>query len=143
MQRLFAHRPNAASAAPHRGLTPPGSPNRPLGRRDAYRYLRATEPWAVESVLLSLADRLSTRGRGSKLRHLRAHTETAGELLGLLYDLESEERPPLLRGDEIAAAAGVRGPDVKRLVDALAEEQAAGTVTTREEALRFVADQPL
>jgi hypothetical protein len=116
---------------------------RPLSRRDAYRYLRATEPWAVESVLLSLADRLSTRGRGSKLRHLRAHAETADELLGLLSELDCEEFAPLLRGDEIAAAAGVRGRQVAELVAALAEEQAAGTITTREEALRFVTDRPV
>ena len=47
--------------------------------------------------------------------------------------------PPLLRGDEMAAATGAQGPRIGELVEALAEEQAAGTVTTREQAEAFLA----
>ena len=36
----------------------------PLGRRTIYRYLRACEPVQVDVTLLSVADRLATRGRG-------------------------------------------------------------------------------
>ena len=36
----------------------------PLGRRAVYRYLRACEPVEVDVTLLSVADRLATRGRG-------------------------------------------------------------------------------
>jgi poly(A) polymerase len=116
-------------------------PHRPLDRRRAYRYLRATRPWPVSSVVLSLADRLATRGPRSRLRHLRRHTETAEELLGLIAGLEAELEPPLLRGDEIASEASVSGAEIGRLVDLLAEEQAAGDVTTREEAIAFVREQ--
>ena len=116
-------------------------PHRPLDRRRAYRYLRATRPWPVSSVVLSLADRLATRGPRSRLRHLRRHAETAEELLGLIAGLEAESEPPLLRGDEIASAASVSGGEIGRLVDLLAEEQAAGDVTTREEAIAFVREQ--
>ena len=45
----------------------------PLDRRAIYRYLRACEPVQVEVTLLSVADRLATRGRGSEqaiARHL-------------------------------------------------------------------------
>jgi poly(A) polymerase len=114
---------------------------RPLGRREAYRYLRATEPWPASSIVLSVADRLATRGPSSRLRHLRRHSETADELLGLIGQLRAEAAPPLLRGDEIAEATGARGPEISRLVDLLAEEQAAGAVATEEEALRFVREQ--
>jgi hypothetical protein len=69
---------------------------------------------------------------------VRAHTETADELLQVVAELEREDRPPLLRGDEIAELAGAAGPRIGELVDALAEEQAAGAVTTREEAVAFV-----
>ena len=115
--------------------------DRPLDRRRAYRYLHATEPWPCSSVVLSLGDRLATRGPSSRLRHLRRHAETADELLGLIGRLEHAVGEPLLRGDEIAEAAGVSGPEISRLVDLLAEEQAAGDVTTREEALDFVREQ--
>jgi putative nucleotidyltransferase with HDIG domain len=116
-------------------------PHRPLDRRRAYRYLRATEPWPCSSVVLSLADRLATRGPSSRLRHLRRHAETADELLGLIASLRAEAREPLLRGDDIADATGAAGPEISRLVDLLAEEQAAGAVSTREGAIAFVREQ--
>jgi poly(A) polymerase len=116
-------------------------PDRPLGRRQAHRYLLATQPWPASSIVLSLADRLSTRGARSRLRHLRRHAETASELLGLIELLESETSEPLLRGDEIAAETGASGPAIGRLVAGLAEEQAALAVTTREEAMAFVREQ--
>ncbi|MDX6593061.1 MAG: poly(A) polymerase [Gaiellales bacterium] len=116
-------------------------PDRPLRLRQAHRYLRATEPWPASSVVLSLSDRMATRGSRSRLRHLRRHAETAAELLGLIEVLEQERGEPLLRGDEIAAATDVAGPEIGRLVAELAEEQAARTVTTREEAIAFVRKQ--
>jgi poly(A) polymerase len=116
-------------------------PSRPLGLRVAHRYLRATAPWPGSSVALSLADRLATRGPSSRLRHLRRHTETADEMLALIAELEADRRPPLLRGDEIADQLGVSGPAIGRLVELLAEEQAAGAVTSREEALDYVRKQ--
>jgi putative nucleotidyltransferase with HDIG domain len=116
-------------------------PDRPLGRRQAHRYLQATEPWTASSVVLSLSDRMATRGSRSRLRHLRRHAETASELLGLVELLEQERGEPLLRGDEIAAATGATGAEIGRLVAELAEEQAAQAVTSREEALTFVREQ--
>jgi hypothetical protein len=92
----------------------------------------------VASVVLSVADRVATRGWRSKARHLRVHVQAADELLSLLLELESEQRPPLLRGDEIAGETGATGAAIGALVERLAEEQAAGAVTTREEAVRFV-----
>src|SRR6478752_6786820 len=112
--------------------------DRPLGRRDGYRYLRATEPHTHASVVVSLADRFATRGVRARQAYVRAHTETADELLPVVAELEREDRPPLLRGDEIAGLTGAAGPEIGALVDALAEEQAAGAVTTREEAVAFV-----
>jgi hypothetical protein len=111
--------------------------DRPLGRREAFRYRRATQPWTIESIVLSLADRMSTRGPRTRHRHVRVHAETASHLLTLVEEL-GDDPPPLLRGDEIARATGRTGAEIGRLVDALAEEQAAGTVTTQEEAIEFV-----
>jgi tRNA nucleotidyltransferase/poly(A) polymerase len=112
--------------------------DRPLDRRDAYRYLRATTPYTEASIVVSLADRFATRGVRARQSYVRAHAETADELLSVVAELEREERPPLLRGDEIAELTGAEGPRIGELVDALAEEQAAGTVRTRDEAVAFV-----
>ena len=111
---------------------------RPFDRRTAYRYAVATAPYTLESVVLSLADRLATRGVRARQAYMRAHTEAAIELIGLVTELASESRPPLLRGDEIAALTGASGARIGELVAVLAEEQAAGTVTTREEAVQRV-----
>ena len=59
----------------------------------------------------------------------------------LIAQLRADHAPPLMRGDEIAEATGARGAEIKRLVDMLAEEQAAGSVATREEALAYVREQ--
>jgi poly(A) polymerase len=112
--------------------------HRPFDRRTAYRYQVATAPYTVESIVLSLADRLATRGVRARQAYMRAHTEAAVELIGLVRELDREPRRPLLRGDEIAELAGARGARIGELVAALAEEQAAGTVTTREEAVELV-----
>jgi len=111
---------------------------RPFDRRAAYRYALATEPHTLESIVLSLADRLATRGVRARQAYVRRHTEAAVELIRLLTVLASEEREPLLRGDEIASISGATGPRIGELVALLAEEQAAGTVTTREEAKALV-----
>jgi tRNA nucleotidyltransferase/poly(A) polymerase len=112
--------------------------DRPIDRRDGYRYLKATEPHTHASVVVSLADRFATRGVRARQAYVRAHTQTADELLEVVAELESEDREPLLRGDEISEMTGATGPRIGELVDALAEEQAAGAVTTRDEAVAFV-----
>ena len=111
---------------------------RPLDRRVAYRYLQATSPYPLASVVLSLADRSSTRGVQARQRYHRAHTETADELIGLVLSLIADPPDPLLRGDDIARLTGAGGAKIGELVSALAEEQAAGAVKTREQAVEFV-----
>ena len=112
--------------------------DRPIDRRDGYRYLKATAPHTHASVVVSLADRFATRGVRARQAYVRAHTQTADELLQVVAELESEDREPLLRGDEISEMTGATGPRIGQLVAALAEEQAAGAVTTRDEAVAFV-----
>jgi poly(A) polymerase len=111
---------------------------RPFDRRTAYRYARATEPHVLESIVLSLADRIATRGVRARQAYVRRHAEAAVELIRLVTELAGEHREPLLRGDEIAALTGAAGPRIGELVAMLAEEQAAGGVTTREEAEALV-----
>jgi poly(A) polymerase len=109
---------------------------RPLSPRTVHRYLRACDPVAVDVTVLSVADRLATRGRGSDAA-IAAHLEVARELLAAALRWRAGDRPrPLVRGDELTAELGIRpGPEVGRLLAALEEDQYAGDVSTREEAL--------
>jgi putative nucleotidyltransferase with HDIG domain len=107
----------------------------PLGRRAVYRYLRACEPVQVDVTLLSVADRLATRGRGSDVAIAR-HLELARQLVGeALAWREGPPRPPL-RGDEVARAVGLRpGRALGRILAELEEASFAGEITSREQAI--------
>ena len=107
----------------------------PLGRRAIYRYLRACEPVQVDVTLLSVADRLATRGRGSD-EAIARHLELARELLGeALAWREVRPRPPV-RGDELARAVGLRpGPELGQLLAELEEASFAGEISSPEEAI--------
>src|SRR5205823_2958373 len=104
---------------------------RPLSRRAVHNYLRRCEPVEVDVTILSIADRLATRGRRAD-DAIAAHLDLASELLGeALRWRESGPPAPLLRGDDLAAQLGLRpGPDLGRLLAALEEAQFAGEVAT-------------
>ena len=107
----------------------------PLGRRAIYRYLRDSDPVQVDVTLLSIADRLATRGRGAEDAIAR-HLELARQLLGeALAWREGRPRPPL-RGDEVARAVGMQpGRELGRILAELEEACFAGEITSREQAI--------
>ncbi|HET6867420.1 MAG TPA: HDIG domain-containing protein [Solirubrobacteraceae bacterium] len=107
----------------------------PLGRRAIYRYLRSCEPVQVDVTLLSVADRLATRGRGSE-EAIRRHLELAGVLLGEALAWRSGPPRPPLRGDELARALGLRpGRELGRILNELEEASFAGEISSREQAI--------
>ena len=109
---------------------------RPLSRRQVHGYLKRCEPVEVDVSLLSVADRLATRGRKAEEAIVK-HLELARELIGPALAWEAGERPrPLLRGDELADGLGIaRGPVLGELLAELETAQYAGEVATREQAL--------
>lgn len=82
--------------------------------RQIHRFRRATEPWAL--------DALAFLGAGEYAAAVRLARET-------------EPDEPLLRGDQLGVPPN---PLVGELLDLIAEERAAGTISTREEALELV-----
>jgi putative nucleotidyltransferase with HDIG domain len=109
----------------------------PLGRRAIYRYMRACEPVQVDVTLLSVADRLATRGRGSE-EAIDRHLTLARQLLGEALSWRSGPPRPPLRGDELARAVGLRpGRELGRILAELEEASFAGEITSREQAIAF------
>ena len=108
----------------------------PLDRHELYRYLLKTEPVEADVTLLSVADRLATRGRRAD-EAIARHLELARQVLAeALVRRAAGPQPPLVRGDELAAALGIaRGPELGELMTRIAEARFAGEVSTREEAL--------
>jgi poly(A) polymerase len=107
----------------------------PIGRRAVYRYLRDCEPVQVDVTLLSVADRLATRGRKSD-EAIARHLELARDLLGeALAWREVRPRPPV-RGDELARAVGLRpGPELGRILQELEEASFVGEISSPEQAI--------
>jgi hypothetical protein len=109
---------------------------RPLARRALYRYLRATEPVEVDVTLLSVADRLATRGRKAQ-ESIAKHLDLAREVLPAALEWRAQgRRVPLIRGDALAEALGLDdGRELGRLLAEIDEARFAGEISTREEAL--------
>lgn len=82
--------------------------------RSIHRFRRATEPWALDALVFVGAPELED---------------------DVLAAREREPAAPLLRGDELGVPPG---PEIGRLLELIAEERAAGTIATREEALELV-----
>jgi putative nucleotidyltransferase with HDIG domain len=110
----------------------------PLARRSVYAYMRACAPVPVDVTLLSIADRLATRGERAE-ESIAAHLAVAVPMLGDALAWREQGPPrPLLRGDELAREVGiVPGPRLGSLLEELTEAQYAGEVSTREQALAF------
>jgi hypothetical protein len=111
----------------------------PLARRTVFAYLSATEPVAADVTLLSIADRLATRGDRAE-EAILAHLRVAEGLLADALRWRSEGSVELLlRGDELGSHLGIPpGPRIGELLAGLAEAQYAGEVVTREQALAYV-----
>jgi poly(A) polymerase len=109
---------------------------RPLDRRQVYRYLYRTSPVEVEVTLLSCADRLATGGRRAE-EATEAHLELARELMHAALDWREHGPPAVpIRGDELARELGIQpGPELGRLLAELAEAAYAGEATTRDDAV--------
>jgi hypothetical protein len=82
--------------------------------RAIHRFRRATEPWALDALAFV------------GMPELRPVVEQARA---------ADPAAPLLRGDELGLPPG---PEVGRLLELIAEERSAGTISTREEALKLV-----
>jgi putative nucleotidyltransferase with HDIG domain len=109
----------------------------PLGRRDVYRYLQACEPVQVDVTVLSVADRLATRGEGSE-QAIAEHLALARQMVGEALAWRAAPPRPPMRGDELTRELGIRaGPELGRVLEGLREASFAGEVRTREEALKL------
>jgi poly(A) polymerase len=110
----------------------------PLARRTVFAYMRMCEPVEVDVTLLSVADRLATRGERSQ-EAIEAHLRLADEMLADALAWHAAGPPrPLVRGDELAAALDIAaGPRLGELLEELAAAQYASEIATREEALAY------
>ncbi|HEX3519955.1 MAG TPA: HD domain-containing protein [Solirubrobacteraceae bacterium] len=110
----------------------------PLSRRTVFAYMSECSPVEVDVTLLSVVDRLATRGDRAQ-EAIDAHLAVARTMLedALRWRAQGPLQP-LLRGDELAHALAIPvGPKVGELLQELAAAQYAGELDTREQALVY------
>jgi poly(A) polymerase len=111
----------------------------PLARESVFAYMRACEPVEVDVTLLSVADRLATRGDRAQ-QAIDAHMRLAQAILADALRWRAQGGAPraLWRGDELARALDIPlGPRVGELLEELARAQYAEEVQTQAQALDF------
>lgn len=107
----------------------------PLSRRTVYEYLRTCAPVAVDVTVLSVADRLATRGDNAE-RAIALHLKLARQLLGEALDWVANPPRPPIRGDDLARALGIEpGPIVGRLLAELEAAAFSGELDSRQAAI--------
>lgn len=112
-----------------------------LSARAAYRFWRDTGAAGVDICLLGLADYLATVGPELDPDAWLAYVDTQQQLLNRYFlDYENAVAPaPLLTGHMLIREFGLEpGPEIGAILEGLREAQAAGEVSTQDEALGWV-----
>jgi poly(A) polymerase len=109
-------------------------------RRAIYRYFRDTADAGIDTLYLSLADHLAARGPRLNPGDWQEHARMVGYVLEQHSQEESLVVPPkLLDGHDLINIFGLSpGPHFGELLESLREAQAAGEVTTKEEAIAYI-----
>jgi hypothetical protein len=117
-------------------------PRAPLDRGELYDYLDACDPVWADVTLLSVADRLATRGARAD-EAIERHLQLARSVIGEALRWQQRGRPPaLVRGDELAGALGLApGPVLGELLEAVARAAFTGELHSREDAIAFAAQR--
>ncbi|GAB6138885.1 CCA tRNA nucleotidyltransferase [Halanaerobaculum tunisiense] len=111
-----------------------------LTKKGKYRFFKAASDQVVAVCLLAGADMLSTRILNDRLEDVGASLEFFQKLVVEAEQMAEDTDQPLLTGtDLIDLFSLTEGPQIGEILDQLEEAQATGEITTREEAIEYVA----
>jgi len=108
----------------------------PITPRDELAYLRSCAPASLDVTVLTVADRLATRGRNGEAA-IALHLGVAEAMISAAVQLELNGLPePLVRGDQLAAELGITpGPGLGDLLSEIEAARYAGEISTAEQAV--------
>jgi poly(A) polymerase len=105
-----------------------------------YRFLRDAGDAAVATLYLSLADHLAARGPTLMLDNFREHVTIVTYVLAERGRQLEKAPKRLVDGDDLQSRFGMKpGPEMGKILEAIAEAQATGEITTEEEGLQLAA----
>jgi putative nucleotidyltransferase with HDIG domain len=120
------------------------SENQAPSRKAIYRFFRDSGEAGVDLVLLGLADVRATRVHALTIEVWNAYLDVARILLESYWEHPQEiiAPPRLIDGNELMKELGLKpGPVVGQLLETIRENQAAGKIEDREQALAFARDE--
>ncbi len=111
--------------------------------RAIYRYFRDSGEAGIDTLYLSLADHLATRGPKLNLAGWQEHTQLVEYVLAQHFEQQRLTAPArLVSGHDLIRTFGLKpGPDIGELLEAVNEAQASGEITTKEEALAYIKER--
>jgi poly(A) polymerase len=114
-------------------------------RRAIYRFFRDTGSAGIDILFLSLADHLAARGPELDAGQWSWHTGQVKCILEGYFQQPKLIRPvKLLDGHDLINLYGLKpGPEIREILEAVRESQAAGEIFSREEALSYVKNRLL
>ena len=118
--------------------------NQPPSRKAIYRFFRDSGAAGVDLVLLALADVRGTRGNEMTQVTWTAYLDIARILLENYWERPTEvvNPPRLIDGNELMKELDLKpGKIVGQLLESIRENQAAGKIANREQALAFAREE--
>jgi len=118
--------------------------NQPPSRKAVYRFFRDSGAAGVDLILLALADLRGTKGNELSQETWTVYLDIARILLENYWERPEEvvNPPRLLDGNELMKALNIQpGKIVGQLLESIRENQAAGKITEKEQALAFAREE--
>jgi putative nucleotidyltransferase with HDIG domain len=113
-------------------------------RKAIYRFFRDSGQAGIDLVLLGLADLRATRAHSLTIETWNIYLDVARILLENYFEKPEEtiSPPRLLDGNMLMKELGIKpGPVVGQLLESIRENQAAGKIETREQAISFAREE--
>lgn len=109
--------------------------------RAIYRYFRDLGDVAIDTVYLAMADYLAAKGPELVADDWARHARMMAHILQVGTDQSQPERPAqLVTGHDLMQEFNLSpGPGVGAMIEKINEAQAAGEISTREQALKLAA----
>ena len=112
-----------------------------VSEKNYMRFIRKMGDNVIDNIILAKADRLSARGIAVSKEMVETNINNLNKMLDYYLKIKPELKPlpKLLSGAEIMKIKGLnQSPILGEIINHLKEEQLAGNISTKEEAIDYI-----